>query len=122
MATKKAVSESLQSPYSPPLGPAFQTVPHLPAGHLCPGNARHSPHRPRPAVLAAGQTCGGYPSAGSGQVCTAVCWQTEVWYLHDNPVRKGLEWEATAWLFSSAAYWLLVPPGETDVILMEVVW
>lgn len=38
-------------------------------------------------------------------------------YIHDNPVRKGLVWEATAWRFSSAAYWLLDPPGESDVIL-----
>jgi hypothetical protein len=24
----------------------------------------------------------------------------KLWYNHDNPVRKGLEWEATVWLFS----------------------
>ncbi|MBK8985228.1 MAG: hypothetical protein IPM39_03965 [Chloroflexi bacterium] len=43
-------------------------------------------------------------------------------YVHDNPVRKGLVWEATAWRFSSATYWLLDPPGESDVILTAVTW
>jgi REP element-mobilizing transposase RayT len=55
-------------------------------------------------------------------IWTAEFWQTKVRYIHENPVRKGLVWEATAWRFSSAAYWLLDPPGETDVILTEVEW
>ena len=32
--------------------------------------------------------------------------QAKLSYLHDNPRRKGLMWEATAWRFSAAAYWL----------------
>jgi REP element-mobilizing transposase RayT len=44
-------------------------------------------------------------------IWTESFWQTKVNYLHDNPRRKGLVLEAVAWRFSSAAYWLLVPPG-----------
>ena len=38
-------------------------------------------------------------------------------YLHDNPRRKGLVRNGTDWRFSSAAYWLSEPPGESDVML-----
>jgi hypothetical protein len=43
-------------------------------------------------------------------------------YIHDNPVSKGLVREATVWRFSLAAYWLLDPPGESDVILTAMTW
>jgi REP element-mobilizing transposase RayT len=49
-------------------------------------------------------------------------WRTKVAYLHDNPRRKGLVHEATAWRFSSAAYWLQEPSGESDVVLTGVQW
>ena len=49
-------------------------------------------------------------------------WRTKVAYLHDNPRRKGLVHEATAWRFSSAAYWLQEPPRETNVVLTGVEW
>jgi putative transposase len=49
-------------------------------------------------------------------------WRSKIDYLHDNPRRKGLVRDATHWRFSSAAYWLLDPPGETDVILTAVEW
>ncbi len=49
-------------------------------------------------------------------------WQTKISYLHDNPWRKGLVTDITAWRFSSAGYWLSDPPGETDVILSQVAW
>jgi len=49
-------------------------------------------------------------------------WKTKIDYLHDNPCRKGLVRDATYWRFSSAAYWLEDPPGESDVILTAVEW
>ncbi len=49
-------------------------------------------------------------------------WRTKVDYLHDNPRRKGLVWDVTHWRFSSAAYWLLDPPGESEVVLTAVTW
>jgi len=49
-------------------------------------------------------------------------WRTKIDYLHDNPRRKGLVWNAIHWRFSSAAYWLSDPPGESDVILSKVIW
>ncbi len=49
-------------------------------------------------------------------------WQTKVQYLHDNPRRKGLVTDVTAWRFSSAGYWLGDPPEETDVVLSQVFW
>lgn len=49
-------------------------------------------------------------------------WRTKVDYLHNNPGRKGLVRDATHWRFSSAAYWLLDPPGESDVVLTAVEW
>ncbi len=49
-------------------------------------------------------------------------WKTKFNYLHDNPRRKGLVREATAWRFSSAARWLLEPAGESDVELTGVEW
>ena len=49
-------------------------------------------------------------------------WKTKLDYLHDNPRRKGLVRDATHWRFSSAAYWLLDPPGESDVVLTVVEW
>lgn len=49
-------------------------------------------------------------------------WQTKFTYIHDNPRRKGLVREGMAWRFSSAAYWLLDPPGESDVILTGIEW
>jgi len=55
-------------------------------------------------------------------ISTADFWQTKLGYIHENPVRKGLVREATEWRFSSAAFWLLDPPGETDVVLTEVEW
>jgi len=55
-------------------------------------------------------------------IWTEQFWQTKVNYLHDNPRRKGLVHEVTAWRFSSAAYWLQEPPGESDVVLTGVQW
>ncbi len=55
-------------------------------------------------------------------IWTAEFWQTKVQYIHDNPVRKGLVWESTAWRFSSAGYWLMDPSGETEVVLTAVEW
>ncbi len=49
-------------------------------------------------------------------------WQTKIDYLHDNPRRKGLVWDPTNWRFSSAAYWVLDPPGRSDVVLTAVEW
>jgi len=49
-------------------------------------------------------------------------WQTKIDYLHDNPRRKGLVWGSTDWRFSSAAHWLLDPPGDSEVILTAVEW
>lgn len=49
-------------------------------------------------------------------------WKTKVAYLHDNPRRKGLVRNGTEWRFSSAAYWLLDPHGESDVVLTGVEW
>jgi len=49
-------------------------------------------------------------------------WRTKVDYLHDNPRRKGLVQEATAWRFSSAGSWLLDPPEPCDVTLTGVAW
>ncbi len=53
---------------------------------------------------------------------TQAFWQTKFAYIHDNPRRKGLVREGSAWRFSSAAYWLLDPPEETDVILTGIEW
>ena len=55
-------------------------------------------------------------------IWTEPFWQSKVNYLHDNPRRKGLVLEATTWRFSSAAYWLLDAPGETDVKLTGIEW
>ncbi len=55
-------------------------------------------------------------------IFTEPFWQTKSNYLHDNPRRKGLGREATAWRFSSAAYWLLDPPGDSDVMLTAIEW
>ncbi len=57
----------------------------------------------------------------------AAIWSESFWrskwdYLHDNPRRKGLVWAGTAWRFSSAAYWLLDPPGESDARLTRIEW
>ena len=49
-------------------------------------------------------------------------WHQKAAYIHDNPRRKGLVRDATAWRFSSAAHWLLDPPGPSDVILSAVPW
>ena len=49
-------------------------------------------------------------------------WRTKFDYVHDNPRRKGLVLDATSWRFSSAAFWLLDPPGESDVPLTGVQW
>jgi putative transposase len=49
-------------------------------------------------------------------------WEQKFDYVHDNPRRKGLTWHATDWRFSSAAYWLLEPPGESEVLLSAVSW
>jgi putative transposase len=49
-------------------------------------------------------------------------WQTKLAYLHDNPRRKGLVHDVTHWRYSSAAYWLLDPPGESDVCLTGIEW
>ena len=46
--------------------------------------------------------------------------RSKVDYLHENPRRKGLVLDATHWCFSSAAYWLLDPPGVSDVVLTAV--
>ena len=47
-------------------------------------------------------------------------WQQKIDYIHENPVRKGLVTEATAWRFSSAAHWL--EDSILDVFLSPVVW
>ena len=49
-------------------------------------------------------------------------WQTKIDYLHDNPRRKGLVHEATAWRFSSARYWLSDANDDSDVKLSGVAW
>jgi REP element-mobilizing transposase RayT len=49
-------------------------------------------------------------------------WQTKINYLHDNPRRKGLVHDVRGWRFSSAAYWLSDPRGESDVELTAVEW
>lgn len=53
-------------------------------------------------------------------IFSAGFWQTKFDYLHDNPRRKGLVHEVTAWRFSSAGYWL--GGGDTDVELTGVAW
>ena len=62
------------------------------------------------------------PSRRSEAIWSHAFWQTKVDYLHDNPCRKGLVTDVTHWRFSSAGYWLLDPPGETDVVLTGVEW
>lgn len=49
-------------------------------------------------------------------------WQTKIDYIHDNPCRKGLVRQPADWRFSSAAYWMLDPPGSSDVLLTAVSW
>ena len=49
-------------------------------------------------------------------------WMSKLDYLHDNPRRKGLVRDGMAWRFSSAAFWLLEPQGESDVILTALDW
>ena len=49
-------------------------------------------------------------------------WQTKIDYLHDNPRRKGLILDPLSWRFSSAAFWLQEPRGQSDVILSAVEW
>jgi REP element-mobilizing transposase RayT len=53
-------------------------------------------------------------------VYTETFWRQKLDYLHDNPRRRGLVWDATHWRFSSAAYWLV--EGESDVVLTSVMW
>ncbi len=55
-------------------------------------------------------------------IYTQEFWHTKLNYLHDNPRRKGLVREPTHWRFSSAAYWLQDPPGESEVILTSPEW
>jgi len=45
-----------------------------------------------------------------------------VYYLHDNPRRKGLVTRAEHWRFSSASNWLSEGGVENDVILSQVEW
>ena len=49
-------------------------------------------------------------------------WRTKFIYIHQNPVRSNLTEEATDWHFSSAAHWLLDPPGNSDVKLSGIQW
>jgi putative transposase len=54
-------------------------------------------------------------------------WSQPMWlqkanYLHDNPRRKGLVLLAVDWRFSSAAFWLEDPRGDSDVALSAVEW
>lgn len=49
-------------------------------------------------------------------------WRTKFIYIHENPCRSKLAQEATDWRFSSAAYWLLDPPGNSDVKLSGIQW
>lgn len=49
-------------------------------------------------------------------------WKSKIDYIHDNPCRKGLVRRSTDWRFSSAAFWLLDPPGLSDVPLTDVIW
>jgi putative transposase len=53
---------------------------------------------------------------------TYAFWKQKSDYLHDNPRRKGLVRDSTHWRFSSAAYWLCEPPGESDVLLTPIAW
>jgi REP element-mobilizing transposase RayT len=62
------------------------------------------------------------PSRHPEAIWSLEFWRTKVDYLHDNPRRKGLVWDATHWRFSSAGFWLLDPPGESDVVLTAVEW
>jgi REP element-mobilizing transposase RayT len=62
------------------------------------------------------------PSRHPEAIWSQAFWQTKMDYLHDNPRRKGLVRDATHWRFSSAAYWLLDPPGESDVVLTAIEW
>ncbi|KAA3661075.1 MAG: hypothetical protein DWQ04_17495 [Chloroflexi bacterium] len=55
-------------------------------------------------------------------IWTTEFWQTKFAYIHNNPRRKGLVHQGTAWRFTSAAYWLLDPPGKTDVLLTGIEW
>lgn len=55
-------------------------------------------------------------------ITTPSFYRSKLNYLHDNLRRKGLVREATAWRFSSAAYWLEEPRGESDVVLSAVPW
>ena len=55
-------------------------------------------------------------------IYTQVFWQSKMDYIHDNPRRKGLVRSPADWRFSSAAHWLLDPPGESDVILTAIEW
>jgi len=55
-------------------------------------------------------------------IWTQKFWQSKFDYIHDNPRRKGMVHEGVAWRFSSAAYWLLQPPGESDVGLTGIEW
>ena len=53
-------------------------------------------------------------------IYTQKFWQQKIDYIHENPVRKGLVTEASAWRFSSAAAWL--ENGTSDVFLSAVTW
>jgi REP element-mobilizing transposase RayT len=55
-------------------------------------------------------------------ICSRSFFEVKLNYLHDNPRRKGLVCEPTQWRFSSAAHWLLTPPGPSDVILSAPEW
>jgi REP element-mobilizing transposase RayT len=55
-------------------------------------------------------------------IYTRKFWKSKVDYVRDNPRRKGFVRDPTTWRFSSAGYWLLDPPAESDVVLTAVEW
>ena len=70
-------------------------------------------HGSRAPILAAKPASGGGHHSGLAH---------EARLSHDNPKRKGIVIDPTAWRFSSAAWWLLDMPGYSDVILTAIEW
>jgi len=62
------------------------------------------------------------PSKHPEAIWSESFWRSKFNYVHDNPRRKGLVCDNVNWRFSSAAFWLLEPPGYSDVLLTGVRW
>jgi len=62
------------------------------------------------------------PTRHPEQIETEEFWQTKIYYLHANPVRKGLVRRPEDWRFSSASYWLSGGKVANDVLLTTVEW